>query len=1096
MSDPNCPIPAGTSTSSRQRTTVPASDSELLEDDVFAQIQSHPYMSQNLPLLELICKTDYLQRYPSWLSYCGPENKKTFSPTYIARNDTIWELVFTERGFMDMLLMVRDLYMVPFPEFEPGQFDGCPSGISTSTLREALFPGLELLIAAHERILRPLLALHDQSTNHVVSTLGSVLVKLFDEETQAGLSELYGGFMFAQKRIRQHLQLCKSWPPVARFFEKCRQDPRSARRSLEDCHMVIVQRWTKVETLLDVIIRNTLNHPSESEKLEAVRNAVRSLLKGAESVMTAREHENKLREFAAELLIPTSAEGDADERRLLEVMQLPSTRLVNYGPLRITPYASGHQVAALPVEATGVALDSCFFVLRKSSDSGGYQLFKGTKMPPILWWGQVYGYFRPSLEKNGFFLILHPESVLTSFICSTADELIRWEKIMNDGFSQWRESAPISMETLGLELEQARSTIEQRWIRTEAVLDLLHELDADLEYAWHARTFVCLALIEERLKSAQSELSASDSDSIPISSNSDGNARFTPSYAQGRSTAEIDAHLTTVMNNNSSTEVLDSQTFICGRNSISNLNRILSMFQQILVRLQFSLAGSASGGLSRSASDVEQRKRPPSKPIRKNETFSVRDNTVSGDPAVCDVGRKQHLKKHDTHRLSTTMVGLFRSSNRDKGAGISSSQNAFDQTVPSLSQSKSSHSRLPSAIINSVGLNSARHSSISTASPLPGFNPRPSLTVNEDTCSQQSSLSITGSAHGSSNFLTSQSSMETLSLLKELTAITEEFFPMVFRLRTRNDEVEASNLRLKMEKERLESILTRAKQSGFVESTCSRCGGATGSDSDSFSTFSIKQGTEKLRRDVEIFRKQSEEWDKEYKRRRDSLERDQTKLGDAWRRYDEACALLERKQRQYEEDRKTLQRLIDLHTNRGVDFSGVNMPEIQLPDPTPSFNNPSRMNARRSSGSVAELDLLDLRPPCALEAHPTHSRSVNDNLYRAETVSSRTGGDLRVPDLTGASIRRQPATPSAASIRNDELPMHLRGSLLNQPGGAKDPSTFIVSPHSASPGSVTKSNSLITDSPNNSNAALWRLADSSKPHSATKTTKSGFFRRS
>lgn len=38
-----------------------------------------------------------------------------------------------------------------------------------------------------------------------------------------------------------------------------KQNPRSSRKSLEDCYMVIVQRWTKVETLLESIIRNTLS---------------------------------------------------------------------------------------------------------------------------------------------------------------------------------------------------------------------------------------------------------------------------------------------------------------------------------------------------------------------------------------------------------------------------------------------------------------------------------------------------------------------------------------------------------------------------------------------------------------------------------------------------------------------------------------------------------------------------------------------------------------------------------------------------------------------------------------------------------------------
>ncbi|CAH8537361.1 unnamed protein product [Dicrocoelium dendriticum] len=93
MSDRNGSIPAEIPASTSE-TTRPGSDEKPLEDEVFAQLQSHPYMGSDISLLELIRKTDYLQRYPSWLAYCGPENKKTFSPTYIARNDTIWVFLF------------------------------------------------------------------------------------------------------------------------------------------------------------------------------------------------------------------------------------------------------------------------------------------------------------------------------------------------------------------------------------------------------------------------------------------------------------------------------------------------------------------------------------------------------------------------------------------------------------------------------------------------------------------------------------------------------------------------------------------------------------------------------------------------------------------------------------------------------------------------------------------------------------------------------------------------------------------------------------------------------------------------------------------
>ncbi|KAF6775337.1 hypothetical protein AHF37_04405 [Paragonimus kellicotti] len=656
------------------------------------------FMNPETSLHDLIRHSEYLQKYPSWLGFYGTENKKKYAPTFIARNDTIWELIFSERGYMDMLLMVRDVYMVPFPDFDPSQFDTGPDGgITNAQLREALFPGLDQLIRAHERLLRPLLALHDKAEDHV-----------FDRDTQIALSKLYGGFMFAQKRIRERLQICKRWPPVAQFFEKCKQDPRSARRSLEDCHMVIVQRWTKVETLLDAIIKNTLNHPIEVENLETARSTVRSLLKGAESVMTAREHMDKLSDFADNLLVPVSSTEDTEEHRLRKEMKSPNTSLINYGPLRIVPYAIGQQASAA-VEVIGVALNSCFFVLQRHPESGNYHLFKGTKMPPILWWGQAYGYFRKSVEKGsfGFFILLHSESVLTLFRCNTADELSRWERIMNHGFAQWRETAPVTMESLDLDLSQTLSAAAERWERTNAVLNLLYDLDADLERAWAARSCVCLASIEDRLNQVKTKQDATESNIVE----SDYLSTTPPGLTGNFGAASTPT---------TTTDLLSKYTFLTELDSKSDLDQVFALFQENLDRLRFAIMGAPPSGLSRSASDVEERKRPPNKAIRKIETFSVRDSThLPNDPkALAELNRKVNSKKREGHRLGSTMANIFRSGNRDKPACGLMQQISTDSTGSSTT--KAVVMRPPTSNLNVTGsTNVQRHSSSS----------RPSLTV-------------------------------------------------------------------------------------------------------------------------------------------------------------------------------------------------------------------------------------------------------------------------------------------------------------------------------------------------------------------------------
>ncbi|TGZ59876.1 hypothetical protein CRM22_008855 [Opisthorchis felineus] len=1037
-------------------------ETQASSGDVFESIKDNYFLDPKNELPHLLKKSEYLQQYPSWLGFVGTENKKQFAPTFLARNDTIWELIFSERGYMDMLLMVRDVYMLPFPEFEPSQYDAASEGMTSAKLREALFPGLDQLIRAHERILRPLLALHDQAEDKVIKHLGACLAQLFDKTTQDSLARLYGGFMFAQRRIREQLVVCNRWPPVAAFFEKCKQDSRSGRRSLGDCHTLIVQRWTKFEPLIDAIIRNTLNNPTEVEHLESVRKAVRCILKGAESVMTAREHVEKLNEFANGLLVPGGE--DTEEHKLRAVMRSSSTTLINYGPLRIVLNPVGAQLSSPAVDVIGLGLNSCFCVLQKMPESGRYQLFRGTKMPPILWWGQVYGYFRRSVEKGsfGFFILLQSEAVLTLYRCSTVDDLVRWEKVINDGFSQWQ-----TLQTLDHDLNEAKSMIEARWQRTEAILQLLNELDENVLRVWSARNCVCLALIEEQLKILMSKNEAddggNDSDSRLTSSPSDSHK---PPKAPGRSGRHTKAASPPTVS-----EVLEKNTFMKGLDNNSDLDQLFAMFQDTLARLHFSLVGRSPSSLSRSASDVEERKHTFPKPVRKNETFSARDNVNPTEDHINpgdskDLARKSSSKKREANRLSSTMVSLFRTGSRDKPSA--------DFFVSSSGQPPKgpSNQRVPS-----TGGSDTSHTSSSTPLP-PNMLPRPSFSFLTGAVGEALQLHVDGSVDGSSNSLSSQHSIEAWTLLRNLDQISEEFFPSVFRLRTKNDELDARVRCLETEKDKLESLYKRAKQHGLIKSTCSSCGGSEGLDfsgAEVSSALTVKQGTEKLRQDVENFRIKSEEWEKEYSRQRDALEREHTKLAEQWKRYEKAREELEHKQRQYEENCKTLQQQVDLHASRGVKFSGITMPEIRLPDVTTSTTT-----SRGSSPSLRELSVPDFHPNPRPSLNPIHFHSASDDL--ASRRSPR--GSQEFYPSCGDTTPRPSLAPSS-SVRSEELPIHLRGSLLNQPAGGTPTS-----------GSTSSLNSVPKDNPSGSNAALWTLADTSKTQSALKPKKSGRFRLS
>ncbi|VDP71408.1 unnamed protein product [Schistosoma mattheei] len=115
--------------------------------------------------------------------------------------------------------------------------------------------------------------------------------------------------------------------------------------------MVIVQRWTKVETLLESIIRNTLNDDKEVANLEISRKAVKSLIKSSETILTEFEYTGKLREFAMRLNVSDTTTGttmmslssntSSDEMQLLNELNSPNAKLINHGRLYANPMVSG-----------------------------------------------------------------------------------------------------------------------------------------------------------------------------------------------------------------------------------------------------------------------------------------------------------------------------------------------------------------------------------------------------------------------------------------------------------------------------------------------------------------------------------------------------------------------------------------------------------------------------------------------------------------------------------------------------------------------------------------------------------------------------------
>nr|CUU00273.1 hypothetical transcript [Hymenolepis microstoma] len=111
---------------------------------------------------ELIEKGQYLVDCPSWLAFIGEDKRLQYSNHFISRNDKIWELISTEIRYVDLLVMIRDVFMKAFP----------PRNEDSLTLGDNLFPHLDDVLECHNRLLYFMLEAHNATPDHITKNLG------------------------------------------------------------------------------------------------------------------------------------------------------------------------------------------------------------------------------------------------------------------------------------------------------------------------------------------------------------------------------------------------------------------------------------------------------------------------------------------------------------------------------------------------------------------------------------------------------------------------------------------------------------------------------------------------------------------------------------------------------------------------------------------------------------------------------------------------------------------------------------------------------------------------------------------------------------
>ncbi|CDS40576.1 Dbl y DH domain [Echinococcus multilocularis] len=904
---------------------------------------------------ELIQRGQYLVDCPSWLAFLGEDKRLQYSNHFISRNDKIWELISTEIRYVDLLVMIRDVFLNAFP----------PRREDSLNLNENLFPHLDEVLKSHTLLLCYMLEAHNARPDHITNNLGQCFIKALTEDMLYRLIEAYGALMFVQSSLTESLNKLKANRSLAEKLSACEREPRTKRRNIPDCYMIIIQRWTKIETLLSGIISDTIvqDDSTELDDLNTSRRAAQGLLLGAQQKMTDLVHAEKLRYFADNLKEDWADvdSSDTKHKTLLEWMKASDAKLINYDKLAVQGRKEGGKPCN--IELHGVALKDCFFLLRQDPETGKFSLYRDTNMPPILIWTKHFGYFRDQAGSPLTFIILmdskNAAPTLSKFVCSTHDEVARWQKVFTEGFDNFGKVDEPEAESMLLQKNtRVLEAAEERRKRQEEKLALISQLTIDIFAQWDVRNTVFRTLfVDEGLTASAS-----------------------------RSNSGCSTNREQQLNRRSLTSQSDIQQVDGEQMRVRNLHE---RFMKSVMRLA-NLCGEAdSTCLSRSASDAADRR--PSCSSITTPTPDTSGGTDSSKKRPEKEGVTSRIKPK-SHHMKSSQRNSMESQNRLSNLLRTGSRRRADGSAGLAASTDFQRDYLSSDLDRSEGTSESSLTCLAT----------PAL------------------------------------LIADIQELARSLLENYDGQHIRCLELEKDNLRLKTE----------------VEIT----GGQT--------SINMKRELECLRSLQKKTEDEQNAWNSHKQKEEARLEREDQKLKNLAKDLGE-------KQKQYEEDSRTLQELIDLHARRGVDVNrlrghGSNTNLYATPQPEFGRNLNSYLSHGPSSRSEGDM----LLPRC-LQAY---TEKGHRGYFLAPT--SKDPGERRTVDRASLppSTKTGATSNESSRRRHGNYPLNLH----NYPTEHSYYSNTVPSRPPAGPHSVVESQRHMSTTSSTLGSLPTKLASKSR----------------
>ncbi|XP_046582112.1 uncharacterized protein LOC124289557 isoform X5 [Haliotis rubra] len=184
----------------------------------------------------------------AWSLTVDRKTLKKMNTKDIKRQDTIWELIQTEKEYCKTLTIMQKMFS-----------QGLLQDLNMPAEQvERLFPQMDELIEIHTTFLAQLLKLQQVKHDRSIDDVGRTLLDQFDGENVVQMKAVYGAFCSKHKEaVQLYKDLCKTDRKVQIFFKSCINHSACKRRDVPDFILGVTIRLSKYPILIEAICKST-----------------------------------------------------------------------------------------------------------------------------------------------------------------------------------------------------------------------------------------------------------------------------------------------------------------------------------------------------------------------------------------------------------------------------------------------------------------------------------------------------------------------------------------------------------------------------------------------------------------------------------------------------------------------------------------------------------------------------------------------------------------------------------------------------------------------------------------------------------------------